>query len=70
MVDGLVGDFVGRCLGWVKGFVGSVWDSRVFLWDAGFFLPFFWIFLDFFLLCSGGSGVLSHGAGSGLGFHG
>ena len=28
-----------------------------------FFLDFFW---SFSLLCSGGSGVLSHGAGSGL----
>ena len=30
----------------------------------------FWIFSPFFFSRSGGSGVLSHGAGFGLGFHG
>ena len=61
--------WVGVVVG-LRSFLGSAWASRVFLWDAGFFLlfsGFLWIFSP---LCSGGSGVLSHGADSGLGYHG
>ena len=45
------------------GFVGS-------FWDAGFFLSFSGFLWIFSLPCAGGSGVLSHGADSELGFHG
>ena len=52
------------------GFLGSAWDSRVFYGMQGF-SPSSVDFSRFFpLRCSGGSGVLGHGADSGLGFHG
>ena len=54
MVDGLVGDFLGRCLGWVTGFHGIGVGLSGFLWDAGsFLLFFFWLFLGFFLMSGG-----------------
>ena len=56
------------------GLLGFFFSFLFFLfWDAGllFSLLFRGSFGFFsFLSCSGGSGVLSHGAGFGLGFHG
>ena len=48
------------------GFLGSAWDFGVFYGMQGFLLHFS-VFSWIFLFCSGGSGVLSHGADSGLG---
>ena len=70
MCNGLVCDSLGRSCGRATGFLGIGVGFLGFLWDAGFFSffsGFLWIFP---LLCFGGSGVLGHGAGSGLGFHG
>ena len=48
MVDGLVCDFLGWSCGRAAGFLGISVGFSDFLWDARFFLPFFWISLDFF----------------------
>ena len=62
------------CLLRAEGFPGGMWDSwAISFWDAGFLsFPFFHGTFGFslFFSRSGGSGVLSHGAGFGLGFHG
>ena len=63
----------------LRGFLGCTWDSWAFsslsflgcrasLFSSLLFCGSFGFFS--FLSCSGGSGVLSHGAGFGLGFHG
>ena len=52
---------------------GVSWDRRGilgFFYGMQGFLLLFSVFSWIFLFCSGGSGVLSHGADSGLGFHG
>ena len=66
--------------GWIRaeGFPGVYVGLLGFFflfWDAGFlsfplFCGTFGFFSFLFFSCSGGSGVLSHGAGFGLGFHG
>ena len=67
----------------LRGFLGCTWDSWAFsfffflfflFWDAGFlsfplFCGTFGFFSSLFFSCSGVSGVLSHGAGFGLGFY-
>ena len=70
VVDGLVGDFLGQCLSWVTGFRGIRVGLSGFSLGCRVLSPFFLAFSGLFPLVSGGSGVLSHGAGSGLGFHG
>ena len=70
VVDGLVGDFLGRCLSWVTGFRGICVGLSGFLWDAGSFLLFCLTFPGLFPCCVWGAQGLSHGAGSGLVFHG
>ena len=60
----------------LRGFLGCTWDSWAFSFFSG--MQGFSLFLFFvgplvfslFFSRSGGSGVLSHGAGFGLGFHG
>ena len=59
-----------RSFGRIARFLGVRVGPLGFFWDARFsslFLDFLW---DFPLMCFGGSGVLSHGASSRLGFHG
>ena len=66
----MVGDFLGQSYGRATEFLGISVGFSGFSMGAGFFLllsGFLWIFS---LLCSGGSGVLSHGADFGLGCHG
>ena len=66
----MVGDFLGQSCGRATEFLGIGVGFLGFFMGAGFFLllsGFLWIFS---LLCSGGSGVLSHGADFGLGCHG
>ena len=66
----VVGLLWGRSFGRASGFLGVGVGLSGSFWDAGFFslfLVFSWMFSP---ICFGGSGVLSHGAGSGLGFHG
>ena len=62
--EGFLGVYVG-----LLGFFFSFFSGM-----QGFSLLFFFVgplvFFFSFLSCSGGSGVLSHGAGFGLGFHG
>ena len=66
----VVGRSWGRSFGRASGFHGVCVGLSGSFWDAGFFLLFFGFLWIFSPICSGGSGVLSHGAGSGLGFHG
>ena len=70
MVDGLVGDFLGQSCGRATEFLGIGVGVLGFSMGAGFFLLFSGFLWIFSLLCSGGSGVLSHGADFGLGCHG
>ena len=66
------------CLNRTGGFfLGCTWDWwAISFWDAGFLsflsFPLFrgTVGFSLFFSRSGGSGVLSHGAGFGLGFHG
>ena len=56
--------FPGVCVGFLGSFFLGCRVFSLFLSFAGL-LDFFFSFT-----CSGGSGLLSHGAGFGLGFHG